>query len=492
MSVWRDQLESQESNTEHGASVKAVTSAVGDLSIDVSASLNAKEALPQLRSKFESILDETVKARSGLDTLESSQRTGDRETWLNDTSAKLAISKPTLDLILTAALSSKGFSEDLTPDEWTTALSEMETTAEDGVQAIGRLETLGVFEDEPERTGEDGPSVATASEGLIDRKSLLRAFAAKESESNEIHSVMAIIRTMEHVETISLEDVNAAIDKANLNAVFANKLVYTPRVFAYQSDGVRTALKKTAAKMFSTVGIGVTSPDLPDEQQDEGVAGVEDGKQKRSIERFQKGAVFIILFAALALLASVFTSDSDLLQEFSIDNNARGFITLSFVVGAITIFLIITTVVVFETRSFPKDVYERAKTILSMLLGILGTVIGFYFGTSESEEDGAQTEFSVEIREPDMRLVAARNYKLSIAAVSDGGQGDVTYTVLIFGEDEKSPLHTSSYVSSSGLLTEEIDIRTQKDEDVFDLRLVASDEENTTIIAEETLEPSDP
>ena len=71
---------------------------------------------------------------------------------------------------------------------------------------------------------------------------------------------------------------------------------------------------------------------------------------------------------------------------------ARGFITLLFAVGSLSIFLVVTAAVIFDYSNEGQQVYERSKTILSMLLGIFGTVLGYYFGLQDGD---AAAEISI-------------------------------------------------------------------------------------------------
>ncbi|MEP1558040.1 MAG: hypothetical protein ABJN98_12245 [Roseibium sp.] len=128
--------------------------------------------------------------------------------------------------------------------------------------------------------------------------------------------------------------------------------------------------------------------------------------------------VLIVLLAGALILLGF---DDEKLQLLSNNDTARGFITLLFAVGAISIFMIITAAIVFDIYSDPRHVYERAKTILSMLLGIFGTVLGFYFGSLG--EDRSEPFTLKEIT-----LVSA-GQTLNFAAVSEGGSAPYQYVI---------------------------------------------------------------
>ena len=60
---------------------------------------------------------------------------------------------------------------------------------------------------------------------------------------------------------------------------------------------------------------------------------------------------------------------------------ARGIITVLFGVGTIGIALLITLSAIFLNDQNAKERFDRGKEVLSLLLGIFGTIIGFYYGT---------------------------------------------------------------------------------------------------------------
>jgi len=70
---------------------------------------------------------------------------------------------------------------------------------------------------------------------------------------------------------------------------------------------------------------------------------------------------------------------------------ARGLITLLFSVGTIAIAIILTLAAVFQKDNDAEKRFARGKEVLSILVGIFGTIVGFYFGSvPDQAQRGAQ------------------------------------------------------------------------------------------------------
>jgi hypothetical protein len=100
-----------------------------------------------------------------------------------------------------------------------------------------------------------------------------------------------------------------------------------------------------------------------------------------SLDRFPWApvtSVFVVI-TAMYFVADLITGSG---RKFDIRDieYARGFITVLFGVGTIGIALILILSAVFLTDERAKERFDRGKEILSLLLGIFGTIVGFYYG----------------------------------------------------------------------------------------------------------------
>jgi hypothetical protein len=62
---------------------------------------------------------------------------------------------------------------------------------------------------------------------------------------------------------------------------------------------------------------------------------------------------------------------------------ARGIITVLFSVGTIAIAIVLILSATFLNDADKKERFDRGKEVLSLLLGIFGTIVGFYYGTNQ-------------------------------------------------------------------------------------------------------------
>jgi hypothetical protein len=155
--------------------------------------------------------------------------------------------------------------------------------------------------------------------------------------------------------------------------------------------------------------------------------------------------ILAFLFVALAfvtILSSVFWPyvfhtpmglDKTLLQQLSDVETARGLITFLVAVSTVGIALILIVWVASTTLSdaVVKDRSAFSKEVMTSLIGILGTIIGFYFGATQlsgtAGHGAAQAltlaSFSTTPAKP------AKGETLTVHATVTGGQSPYSYTI---------------------------------------------------------------
>jgi hypothetical protein len=90
----------------------------------------------------------------------------------------------------------------------------------------------------------------------------------------------------------------------------------------------------------------------------------------------------VISSVVLASLIFVWYTSRGQIQDVEF---ARGMISLLFGVGTIVIALILTLAAIFQDDVPAEDRFKSGKEILTILIGVFGTIIGFYFGSLNSQ-----------------------------------------------------------------------------------------------------------
>lgn len=88
--------------------------------------------------------------------------------------------------------------------------------------------------------------------------------------------------------------------------------------------------------------------------------------------------MIIVIAAILGIGVWGQKSDEPLLTQLANPGSARALITLLFAVG--TIWIAVLLAVAALSSACSKESFDRGKEVLTVLVGILGTIIGFYFG----------------------------------------------------------------------------------------------------------------
>lgn len=135
---------------------------------------------------------------------------------------------------------------------------------------------------------------------------------------------------------------------------------------------------------------------------------------------------FMGLAALLLVFLGIPLSTGVLLEKLANQDIARGLITFLIAVTAAALFVImgVSTIVKSDAPDADKE-FDRGKQVLTMLVGILGTIVGFYFGTAGNP---SQTPLKVSDLTVD-KAQAARNQQFSISATVTGGKAPYKYTI---------------------------------------------------------------
>ena len=107
-------------------------------------------------------------------------------------------------------------------------------------------------------------------------------------------------------------------------------------------------------------------------------------------------------------------------------DQARGLITFLFTFAAMTVIMVIAIGIFWlDNTQEVKERYASAKDLLTIVIGVLGTIIGFYFGSASSERSQMPAPLAIS----DFTVAQPLNNKIRIAGTITGGMAPYQYSV---------------------------------------------------------------
>jgi hypothetical protein len=92
------------------------------------------------------------------------------------------------------------------------------------------------------------------------------------------------------------------------------------------------------------------------------------------------------VLTSLVVLLSMWFVWGSMGEQIAKTEFARGMITLLFGVGTIMIALVLTLTAILQTGMTAEDRFKYGMQILTVLIGVFGTILGFYFGSANKTE----------------------------------------------------------------------------------------------------------
>ncbi len=186
-------------------------------------------------------------------------------------------------------------------------------------------------------------------------------------------------------------------------------------------------------------------------------------------------AVFGLVVAAI-LVFGLF--EGNFLALIAKQEVARGLITFLFSLSTVAIFLLIAIATYYTGKA---DLFNSMKDLLTLMVGIFGTILGFYFGslTNPPEQPNATTSALslANVRVPN--VIVAPGDKTTITATILGGTAPFTYDVYFTdptGTVSTDRLQVRDKPAKDGKVAEEVEIPADLPTPAsFTFRLVAHD-----------------
>ncbi len=161
--------------------------------------------------------------------------------------------------------------------------------------------------------------------------------------------------------------------------------------------------------------------------------------------------ITLIVVGAVVALMSMATLglDKGVLLGMARQDYARGVITYLFAVVTIgTSVVIILSALLGKDDAHAKEQFQRGKEILSLLLGVFGTIVGYYFGSTPSTAAHDFRLSAVHIGAP----TANAPDQVAIEAVASGGTPPYVYGVGI----GKTPIEADKPVRDDGWIADQL------------------------------------
>jgi hypothetical protein len=191
----------------------------------------------------------------------------------------------------------------------------------------------------------------------------------------------------------------------------------------------------------------------------------------------------MVLSIIALIAAAVGGVDAGVLRDMSRQEYARGLITFLFAVVTIgSALLLIVAGLLGTGDEVSERKFQRGKEVLSLLLGVFGTIVGYYFGSTHA---GATSTLRVSGIEALPSVTPAGDVVTARALVA-GGSPPYRYVITLDGGSGKEAQH----VSENGVISERVTLPTQTLNKAHNLHLAVEDavgqktETETTIGAE--------
>jgi hypothetical protein len=158
--------------------------------------------------------------------------------------------------------------------------------------------------------------------------------------------------------------------------------------------------------------------------------------------------ISLIGVPALALVVLIIlgiTGNTPIVHDLANTDAARGLITFIFTMGTMFIALLLAIGALLGDQ--PEQIFAKGKEVLTVLIGVFGTILGFYFGTA----GGAQKIDVAEIR------IIEDAKPVQLMTHVTGGTPPYRYSITFSDKNFPASASVTDLLSKDGWIIEKLD-----------------------------------
>ena len=176
----------------------------------------------------------------------------------------------------------------------------------------------------------------------------------------------------------------------------------------------------------------------------------------------------MVLSIIALIAAAVGGVDAGVLRDMSRPEYARGLITFLFAVVTIgSALLLIVAGLIGAGDEVSERKFQRGKEVLSLLLGVFGTIVGYYFGSTHAGATAALRVSAIEA----LPSVTPSGTIISAKALVAGGSPPYRYVIVLDGGNGKETEH----VSENGVISDRLTLPGASTTQAHSLHLTVED-----------------
>ncbi|MEM9222057.1 MAG: hypothetical protein AAGB11_06595 [Pseudomonadota bacterium] len=197
-------------------------------------------------------------------------------------------------------------------------------------------------------------------------------------------------------------------------------------------------------------------------------------------------AVLLIVIVVLGVML-FFLHDNGNITELGDPKIARGLITFVITVGTMGIAFTLIGGVFISSKDSVRERSEAGAQVLTALIAVLGTIVGFYYGSTL--DGGAAPAIARQVVSPP-ELVEGGTF--DVGAVVTGGVAPYAYTITgtVGAGDAQETLISVTGTSATGVISEKIElgdkIQVGSEPVELTIKLETTDAQNTSVAANST------